>query len=171
MSAPGAVVDVEPVERALRRALASWALASAAAGGALWSVDHRTGRPGLGAAGLQTLLWGGVDGALAVLGAVRARRGGGSTDARRLRRLLLVNAVADVAYVAVGAALAARPDAAARRLRRPAGSARSVRGHGLAVVVQGAFLLVVDAAAALRLRPPDGRVLSRGRPRRGRRTR
>jgi hypothetical protein len=55
-----------------------------------------------------------------------------------LRRLLLVNVWLDVVYVGVGAILLSR--------RRP-----TVRGSGLAVLIQGAFLLVFDGLHALRL--------------------
>ena len=63
--------------------------------------------------------------------------GAGPTDPARLRRVLLVNAGLDVGYLAVGAALV-------RHGRW--------RGDGWAVVVQGAFLLVLDSAAARALR-------------------
>jgi hypothetical protein len=82
--------------------------------------------------GRQTLVWGAVDGAIAGAGA-RRRASKGPTDPSRLRRVLLVNAALDVGYVAAGAELV-------RRGRWP--------GDGLAVVVQGAFLLVLDSAAA-----------------------
>jgi hypothetical protein len=57
-----------------------------------------------------------------------------------LRRLLLINAGLDVAYVAVGAVLMSRP--------MPA-----LRGPGMAVVIQGLFLLAFDTAHALGLPP------------------
>mgnify|MGYP005836569745 FL=1 len=57
-----------------------------------------------------------------------------------LRRLLLINAGLDVAYVAVGAILASRPSP-------------RLRGSGLAVVVQGLFLLIFDTLHAFGLPP------------------
>jgi MFS family permease len=57
-----------------------------------------------------------------------------------LRRLLLINAGLDVVYVAVGAVLLSR-----RSLR--------LRGSGLAVVVQGLFLLIFDTVHAMLLPP------------------
>ena len=118
------------VETELTRVLSAWAAASVVAGLAL-CVDPRTR-----GFGRQTAAWGAVDGAIAAVG-VRGRRREGPTDPARLRRVLLVNAGLDVGYLAVGARLA-----------------RSDRWHGdgLAVVVQGAFLLVLDTTAARRLR-------------------
>lgn len=57
-----------------------------------------------------------------------------------LRRLLLINAGLDVAYVAVGAILLSRP-------------MPRLRGSGLAVVVQGLFLLVFDTLHGFGLPP------------------
>ena len=86
--------------------------------------------------GRQTAAWGAVDGAIAYVGA-RRRTAKGPTDPRRLRRVLLVNAGLDVGYLAAGAALV-------RHGRW--------RGDGAAVLVQGAFLLLLDTTAAHRLR-------------------
>jgi len=118
------------VEERLTRVLGVWAAGSVAAGLAL-SVDPRTR-----GFGRQTAAWGAVDGAIAAVG-VRGRRRRGPTDPARLRRVLLVNAGLDVGYLAVGARLV-RHD--------------RWRGDGLAVLVQGAFLLVLDTTAARRLR-------------------
>jgi hypothetical protein len=59
-----------------------------------------------------------------------------------LRRVLLLNAGLDVGYLAAGAAL----------VLAPAARARGLRGDGLAVLVQGGFLLVLDTVAARALR-------------------
>lgn len=117
-------------EEQLTRVLSVWAAGSVAVG-AVCSLSPRTR-----GFGRQTAAWGLVDGAIAYAG-VRARRRKGPTDPARLRTVLLVNAGLDVGYLAVGAKL----------LR---GS--RFRGDGLAVLVQGAFLLVLDTAAAHRLR-------------------
>lgn len=58
-----------------------------------------------------------------------------------LRRVLLINAGLDLLYIAAGIFLLCRPSATAR-------------GAGLAVVVQGAFLLLFDAGHAWGLSPP-----------------
>jgi len=117
------------VEDGLTRVLGSWAAASVLVGAAL-SVDRRTR-----GFGRQTAVWGAVDGAIAYA-AVRGRRRRGPTDPARLRRVLLVNTGLDVGYLAVGV-----------RLMR----GRRWRGDGLAVLVQGTFLLLLDSVAAGRL--------------------
>ena len=118
------------VEQDLVRVLGRWAAGSLVVGGLL-AADPRTR-----GFGRQTAAWGAVDGVIALIGA-RRQAAGRTTDAARLRRVLLVNAGLDVGYVAAGALLA-------RRTRW--------RGDGAAVVVQGAFLLWLDGTAARRLR-------------------
>jgi len=99
--------------------------------------------------GLQTLIWGAIDAALALAGrhsaqqkAERYERGeldnqAELQEARTLRRILLVNAGLDVGYVLGGTwAMRAFPD---RRDRR---------GMGLGIVVQGLFLLIYDSLFA-----------------------
>jgi hypothetical protein len=114
------------VEERLTRVLGAWAVGSVAVGAALaW-------RPGDRGFARQTAAWGLVDGAIAAAG-VLGRRRRGPTDPARLRRLLLVNAGLDVGYLVAGAALV-------RHGRW--------RGDGRAVLVQGAFLLVLDSSAA-----------------------
>lgn len=120
------------VEHDLVRTLGRWALGSVVAG-ALLSADPRTR-----GFGRQTAAWGAVDGAIALVGA-RRQAAGRTTPPDRLRRVLLVNAGLDVGYLAAGAWLARRP---------------RWRGDGAAVVVQGAFLLWLDASRARRLAGP-----------------
>jgi hypothetical protein len=117
---------VTDVESRLTSALGRWAAGSVAAG-ALLSVPPQTR-----GFGRQTLAWGAIDGAIARVGA-RRRAARGATDPDRLRRVLLVNAGLDVGYLAAGAWLV-------RDGRW--------RGDGAAVLVQGAFLLVLDGTAA-----------------------
>lgn len=119
------------VEERLTRVLAAWAAGSMVTGAAL-SVSPRTR-----GFGRQTAAWGAVD-ALIVAAGLRTRARTGPTDPARLRRVLLVNAALDVGYLVVGAGLV-------RRARW--------RGDGLAVLVQGGFLLVLDTAAARALTP------------------
>ncbi len=119
-------MDAATVETRLTTVLGTWAAASVVVGGALAPSTRTRGF------GRQTAAWGAVDGAIATVGA-RNRRRRGPTDPRRLRRVLLVNAGLDVGYVVTGAALL-RTD--------------RWRGDGAAVVVQGAFLLVLDTWAA-----------------------
>lgn len=117
------------VEQVLTRVLGGWAAGSVLVGAVL-ATDPRTR-----ASARQTAAWGVVDGAIAVVGS-RRRATRGPTDPARLRRVLLLNAGLDVGYLAAGAALL--------RTRW--------RGDGQAVLVQGAFLLVLDTVAARALR-------------------
>ncbi len=97
---------------------------------------------------IQALIWGGVDGVLAIWGLLRSRSGARMApdeyrsirETRRMRRILRVNARLDVLYVLIGLALAfVFRD-------RPA-----VAGHGIGVVIQGFFLMLFDALQARRL--------------------
>jgi hypothetical protein len=121
---------VTDVEQRLAQILGAWAAGSVAVGLAL------AARPATRGLGRQTALWGVVDGAIALVGS-RRRAARGTPPPARLRRVLLVNAVLDVGYVVTGTWLV-------RDGRW--------RGDGTAVVVQGAFLLVLDARAARALR-------------------
>ncbi|MEI4279689.1 DUF6992 family protein [Klenkia terrae] len=119
-------MDALTVETRLTSVLGTWAAASVAVGAVLSVRESTRGF------GRQTAAWGAVDGAIAAVG-TRNRRRRGPTDPARLRKVLLVNAGLDVGYLALGAALL-RTD--------------RWRGDGAAVVVQGAFLLALDSAAA-----------------------
>lgn len=127
--------------------LAAWALASVALGAALLLAQALAWLPGEVAPvargfGIQCLVWGTIDGAIALLGVRdlhRRRAAGEHTDtggshafAARLRKLLRLNAGLDVVYVLAGVALVLL-------WRTPEGL-----GHGLGVIVQGGFLLAFD---------------------------
>ena len=118
------------VEQDVVRVLGRWAVGSLLLGAALSSHPRTRGF------GRQTAAWGLVDGAIALVGA-RRQAAGRTTDLRRLRRVLQVNAVLDVGYLGSGAWLARQP---------------GWRGDAAAVLLQGAFLLWLDATAARRLR-------------------
>lgn len=122
----GRCPGIGEVEQRLTRVLGCWAVASVALGAALSASSRTRGF------GRQTVAWGAVDGVIACLGA-RRRAARGPTDPDRLRRVLLVNAGLDLGYRAAGAWLV-------RRSRW--------RGDGVAVLVQGAFLVVFDTSAA-----------------------
>jgi hypothetical protein len=141
-------MDVWQRQRSLARSTVGWGGASMVAGLALALRRN----PWWRAFGLQTAGWGAVDLGIAVLaGRLQDRRMRRSPDpyapvaleAERvaLRRVLLVNAVADAGYVVLGAVLA--------RDARP-----RVAGAGVAVMVQGAFLLLHDSHHAWRARAP-----------------
>jgi hypothetical protein len=126
--------------------LAAWALLSLALAAVSWWVAGGAGADvaaTLRAVALQFAVWGAIDGAIAAFGERDRRRrlsraedrdaGASVAFAARLRRLLRLNAVLDVGYVAVGVALLLA-------WRTPEGL-----GHGLGVLIQGGFLLAFDA--------------------------
>jgi hypothetical protein len=135
--------------RTIARQLGAWALASLLVGFGLVAWGDPFGR----AVGLQFLIWGAVDLAIAGVGDRDRRRklaaGAGrdrvasAAETRRLRRLLWINAGLDVLYVAVGAGLVAF------------GAGPVVDGHGAGVLVQGGFLLLFDVWHAATLPRPD----------------
>ncbi|MEI4270225.1 hypothetical protein TEK04_00675 [Klenkia sp. LSe6-5] len=129
-------MDPAAVETRVTTVLGAWAAGSVIVGAALPTS------PRLRGFGRQTAAWGAVDGAIAAVG-TRNRRRRGPTDPARLRRVLVVNAVLDVGYVAAGLVL----------LRGTPWTTDRWRGDGAAVVVQGTFLLALDATAAAALRP------------------
>jgi hypothetical protein len=126
---------------ALTRVVGGFGAASLLGGGALAAM---AGREDVRAFGQQSAAWGAVDVAIAGISALRSRRG--AADPARLRRILLVNAVLDVGYVAAGAHLAHHGTTLGGRL-----SPAAARGHGAAVMVQGLGLLAIDLALARRM--------------------
>jgi hypothetical protein len=93
--------------------------------------------------GVQNVVWGAIDGAIAWWGLQEiARKRDRPLDAREERsnliRTLWINAGLDVAYIAGGAFLARQP-------------ARF--GHGVGVMTQGSFLLLFDSYHAWILTP------------------
>jgi len=117
--------------RTLGIKLAGIGAANAAAGLGLW----RFGRgEGVRAFGQQTAMWGLVD--LGIAGVSLLRPAG---DDARIRQVLLINAALDVGYIAGGAYVAYRQTSFGGRV-----TGEAARGHGVAVAVQGAQLLVFD---------------------------
>lgn len=129
---------IEPTaEQRLLLSLAAWSTWSTGVGAVLWRIGRRDGERALGNAGRMTVAWGLADGVVTGWGASRLRRspsGAGAERARRMALLTGANALLDVAYVVAGVGLAARP-------RR--------RGDGVAVAVQGVFLLYLDTRYCL----------------------
>lgn len=99
--------------------------------------------------GVQALVWGAIDAAIALFGLLSLRRKQRRSDAnapetlaretRGLRRLLLVNAGLDVLYVVGGIVVLMRF------------TTEFARGNGVGIIVQGAFLLLFDLFYALRV--------------------
>lgn len=126
------------------RRLLLWGTLSAITGAAMLRY-----RPFWRGFGVQALTWGVIDCAIAMGGNwFRVRRYHHlanpldldiiAQETSNLQRALWINAALDIFYVMGGLALVRREDAAAR-------------GHGLGIVVQGAFLLIFDVIHALRL--------------------
>ena len=142
--------ELEAYERQISTLLGAWAAGSIVKGGVIALIGHRTGRKQWLRFGRQTAMWGAVDALIAGAGTLaRSRRGELTPDeiddqARKLRTLLLLNAAADVIYIAGGAHIAFHA-------KGEKTSFRMGRGDGLAIVIQGAFLLALDATYARRL--------------------
>jgi hypothetical protein len=140
-------VDIWQRERTRARTTVVWGSVGVVAGTGLAAT---TRDPWRRAFGRQTAGWGAVDLGVAALGRwLQDRRmrqlpdpyAAAAQDAERvkLRRVLLVNVAADVGYVALGARLG--------RDSRP-----HVAGAGVAILLQGAFLLVHDSIHAAGVR-------------------
>jgi hypothetical protein len=139
-SAPEAPPDTLLRERLLAHqrhmmlVLGSWAVGSVVIGGYQALRGDRFVR----FVGYQNLAWGAIDGAIALYGVrdlVRKRSGperDWGAEARAFRRLLLLNAGLDVLYITAGAFLLWQ------------GKDARWRGTGLGIVIQGAFLLLLD---------------------------
>ncbi len=126
----------------------AWGLANAVGGAALVLASDRETQPGRWAFGLQSGAWGVVNVGIAAVGLA------GGPDApvadwaaafaaeNGYADVLLVNLGLNVGYMAVGGTLLA---VAGRGVPTP----DAWRGHGAALVLQGAGLLVLDAVAYL----------------------
>jgi len=144
--------DLTRLQRELTTILGTWSAATVVSGGILALVGHRAGRKQMLRFGRNSALWGAVDGVIAAVGA-RAARGGERTldevemEATRLRVTLLLNTVADVVYIAVGAHIAVRAKSGPPEKT----SLRLGPGDGWAILMHGAFLLALDATYARRV--------------------
>ncbi len=142
--------DLDRIERELSTMLAAWAAASLVSGAGIALKGHRTGRAQWTSFGRQTAMWGVVDAAIAGVGTISRRRRGAldivavRKQSKHLRTILLINAAADIAYVTGGAVLAVRGRGGRSTWRMGA-------GDGVAIVIQGAFLLALDTTYARRL--------------------
>lgn len=145
--------ELEGYEREITTLLSVWAAGSVIKGTAIALIGQRTGRKQWLRFGRQTAMWGAVDALIAGAGALSRSKRGELTqeevdaEARKLRMLLLLNAAADVLYIAGGAHIAvhAKPGPPEKT------SFRMGRGDGIAMIIQGAFLLALDATYARRL--------------------
>lgn len=142
--------ELKGYEQEITTLLSLWAAGSVIKGTAIALIGKRTGRQEWLRFGRQTALWGAVDGLIAGAGVLSRSRRGELTqedvelEATKLRVMLLLNAAADVAYIAGGAHIAFHA-------KHGKTVWRMGRGDGLAIAIQGAFLLALDATYARKL--------------------
>ena len=117
-----------------------------------WGVGSIVGGAGLATSrrqdlrqiGLQAIVWGAIDAALALSGRRGARnslhldpsseRRSGTQEAARFQRIVAINAGLDLLYIAGGL-----------RLAQTARHNASRYGTGVGIALQGAFLLIYDS--------------------------
>ena len=147
--------EVEALSRALRAdqeahlwRVGAWGLANAVGGAALVLASDRSADPGPWAFGLQSGAWGAINVGIAAVGLasgpgdVTADWAAAFAAENGYADVLLVNLGLNVGYAAVGGTLLA---VAGRGVSTPA----AWRGHGAALVLQGAGLFVLDGLAYL----------------------
>lgn len=132
-------------ERAHLWRVAVWGTLNAAGGLALVLGTGRQEQPAYWGFGAQSGLWGAVNIGIAAAGLAAGGDVSTSYDAalsaeRTYHDILLFNLGLNVAYSSVGASLVILS-------YRGVDSARSLRGHGSSLIMQGAGLLVLDAIA------------------------
>lgn len=141
-------VELSDAQRAHLRRVGAWGLANAVGGAALWLASDAETSPGWRAFGLQSAAWGAVNTGIAAVGLAS---GAGDPTAGWAAALaaengyadvLLVNLGLNVGYAAVGTTLWA---VSGRGVSNP----DAWRGHGIALIVQGAGLFVLDGVAYL----------------------
>jgi carboxylesterase len=149
-------LDLRDFQLRLGRRLLMWAIPSVAAGLALSLLASGFWQ----AVGIQAAAWGTVDGAVALFGRRAARRKGSSArsgpaaeagpavtarrlESSRFRRILWINTGLDLLYIAGGIAVS---------FTLGRGSPLAL-GHGVGIVLQGAFLLFFDLIHAQAVPP------------------
>ena len=145
--------EVEALSAALRAdqqahlwRVGAWGLANAVGGAVLVLASDRETQPGRWAFGVQSGAWGAINVGIAVAG-LSSGPGGVTADwatalgaENGYADVLLVNLGLNAGYMAVGGTLLA---VAGRGVSTP----DAWRGHGSALVLQGAGLMVLDAVA------------------------
>lgn len=119
-------------QRNANRVLGGWSVLSMGTGAFQLSSPN----PYVKAMGLQNLIWGAVDGGLALYGSHRlTTTTWGYKDLQKerenFRRILLINTFLDLGYLVLGVSLA--------KAANP-----KWHGHGQGVIIQGGFLLLFD---------------------------
>ena len=96
------------VEKTLTKALLAWSVASIAVGTPLALIGRKMDNTLVSEFGRQNAAWGAVDAAIAGVGLMTRRRRGvlshdqAEREIRKLRKLLVINSVADLGYIAGG---------------------------------------------------------------------
>ncbi len=137
-------MTVWTLQSRISRQLIAWSALSVAIGVALLFAA-----PFWRGVGVQALVWGAIDAAIAGFGRVTLRRKLKRPDAdhpdvlaketRNLRQLLLINAGLDVLYIVAGGIVLYMF------------TTDFARGNGVGIVVQGGFLLLFDTFYALQV--------------------
>jgi hypothetical protein len=118
-------MDTLKLARRLGFSLIAWSLSSIVIGTILFLVAF----PVLQGIGLQALLWGIIDAIIAVFGVFRAKE----QTAKKAARFLRINMYLDIVYQLIGVLLIVFLWQDAFLL-----------GNGIGVIIQGAFLFVLD---------------------------
>lgn len=137
--------------RFISRRLLGWAALSISSGLLMFLSKSKFWR-GMGA---QFASWGVINAAIALLGSISTQNRIAaldnpgtpevlSSETKKLRLILLVNAVLDMLYILGGHGLAQRDKGDGAR-----------RGHGIGIVLQGAFLFFFDVIHAVQLRDKE----------------
>lgn len=129
---PQALAQLQATERGIGLRLLVWAGLSVVSGIVL--LGGLAGSMAMGI-GVQAVAWGVIDALIAAVGLRGSSRGTNDAETRRARlvRLLAVNTVLDILYIAAGIVIwvsfAENP---------------FISGNGVGVVIQGAFLFIFD---------------------------
>ncbi|MDP2189473.1 MAG: hypothetical protein Q8J69_12415 [Sphingobacteriaceae bacterium] len=112
--------------------LGSWSVLSMGAG----AYQLFSPNPFIKAMGMQNLIWGAVDGGIALYGSYHLSNTDWSSknlqlEREKFRKILLINTLLDVGYLALGFGLSRAANA-------------KWHGHGYGILIQGGFLLMFD---------------------------
>lgn len=140
-------LELKTAERHHLWRVAAWGGVNLAGGLAFVLGTGRSERPALWGFGAQSAMWGAVNLGIAGAGFAFGGDPAGSYEAalsaeRNYHDILLFNLGLNVAYASVGGTLVAVSYYGVDR-------ARSLRGHGTSLILQGAGLFVLDAIAFL----------------------
>ncbi len=125
-------------QKRLSNRLLAWAILSMVGSFPLLLDTHKPIRD----TGTQFLTWGFIDAIIAVLGKrsateKEAKAIDQTKEAKKLRRILLINFGLDFIYLTTGAFLMQKDDG-------------KYRGHGFGIIIQGGFLFFFDLYHAMR---------------------